>query len=62
MICKPFNCIFVHIPKAAGRSVEMFFMNKLKLDRENAQDRAQLLIIDNDDPFAINSFFDDREL
>ena len=29
MICRPFNCIFVHIPKAAGRSVEMYFMNKL---------------------------------
>ncbi len=50
MICKPFNCIFVHIPKAAGRSIEMFFMNKLDLDRENDADRAQLLIIDNDDP------------
>jgi hypothetical protein len=50
MICKPFNCLFVHIPKTAGRSVEMFFMNKLNLDRENAEDRAQLLITDNDDP------------
>ena len=50
MICKPFNCIFVHIPKTAGRSVEMFFMNKLKLDRDNDEDRAQLLINDNSDP------------
>lgn len=50
MICRPFNCIFVHIPKAAGRSVEMFFMNKLGLDRENEADRRELLIIDNDDP------------
>jgi len=50
MICRPFNCIFVHIPKAAGRSVEMYFMNKLGLDRENNSDRAQLLITDNDDP------------
>lgn len=50
MICRPFNCIFVHIPKTAGRSVEMFFMNKLGLDRENDSDRAQLLITDNDDP------------
>ena len=50
MICKPFNCIFVHIPKTAGRSVEMFFINKLKLDRDNEADRAQLLINDNDDP------------
>ena len=50
MICKPYNCIFVHIPKTAGRSVEMFFMNRLGLDRENDVDRAQLLLIDNDDP------------
>jgi len=50
MICKPFNCIFVHIPKTAGRSVEMFFMNKLGLNRENEADREKLLIIDNDDP------------
>ena len=50
MICKPFNCIFVHIPKTAGRSIEMFFMNKLGLDRENEDHRAQLLITDNDDP------------
>jgi hypothetical protein len=50
MICRPFNCIFVHIPKAAGRSIEMYFMNKLGLDRENDSDRAQLLITDNDDP------------
>ena len=50
MICKPFNCVFVHIPKTAGRSIEMFFMNKLNLDRENDEHRAQLLITDNDDP------------
>jgi hypothetical protein len=50
MICKPFNCIFVHIPKTAGRSVEMFFMNKLDLDRENDEHRKQLLITDNTDP------------
>jgi hypothetical protein len=50
MICKPYQCIFVHIPKTAGRSVEMYFMNKLNLSRENPDDRRQLLIIDNDDP------------
>ncbi len=50
MICKPFNCIFIHIPKAAGRSVEMFFMNRLNLDRENPDHRQQLLLVDNDDP------------
>jgi hypothetical protein len=50
MICKPYNCIFVHIPKAAGRSVEKFFLNKLGLNRENEADPEELLIIDNDDP------------
>ena len=50
MICRSFSCIFVHIPKAAGRSVEMFFMNKLGLNREDEADREELLLIDNDDP------------
>ncbi len=50
MICQPFRCIFVHIPKTAGRSVEMFFINELALDREDDSHRQQLLITDNDDP------------
>ena len=50
MICKPFNFIFVHIPKTAGRSVELFFLNKLGLNRENEADREELLIIKNDEP------------
>ena len=50
MICKPFKCIFVHIPKAAGRSVEKYFMDRLNLDRENAAHRRQLLLVNNDDP------------
>ena len=50
MICNPFRCIFVHIPKTAGRSIEMYFINKLNLDRENLSHREQLLITDNDDP------------
>jgi hypothetical protein len=50
MICESFSCIFVHIPKVAGRSIEKFFMNKLNLDRESAECREQLLITDNDDP------------
>ena len=50
MICRSFSCIFVHIPKTAGRSVEKFFLNKLGLDRDNADDRQQLLLVDNDDP------------
>lgn len=50
MICKAFECIFVHIPKAAGRSVEMYFMNRLNLDRENEAHREQMLLNDNGDP------------
>jgi hypothetical protein len=50
MICKPFKCIFVHIPKSAGRSVEKYFLDQLNLDRDKAKDREQLLLIDNDDP------------
>ncbi len=50
MICRPYNCIFVHIPKTAGRSVESFFLQRLGMDRENDADRTQLVIADNDDP------------
>jgi hypothetical protein len=50
MICKPFECIFVHIPKVAGQSIELFFMNRLGLDRDKESDRQQLLLTDNDDP------------
>ena len=50
MICRAFECIFVHIPKAAGRSVEMYFMNRLNLDRGNEAHREQMLLNDNDDP------------
>ena len=50
MICRAFECIFVHIPKAAGRSVEMYFMNRLNLDRDDETHRQQMLLNDNDDP------------
>jgi len=50
MICKPFKCIFVHIPKVAGQSIELFFMNQLGLERDNESHRQQLLLTDNDDP------------
>ena len=50
MICRSFNCIFIHIPKAAGRSIEQYFINRLNLDRENASHRQQLLLTDNSDP------------
>ena len=50
MICKPYKCIFVHIPKAAGRSVELYFLNKLGMSRDNESDRRALLLTDNNDP------------
>ena len=49
MICRSYQCIFVHIPKAAGRSVEMYFIKRLGLDRDNEEDRQELLLVDNDD-------------
>lgn len=50
MICRAVECIFVHIPKAAGQSVEMYFMNRLNLNRENEAHREQMLLHDNNDP------------
>ena len=47
MICRPYNCLFVHIPKAAGQSIEQYFMDRLGLDWE--KDRGQLLLGDNPD-------------
>jgi len=40
----------VHIPKAAGRSVEMYFINRLNMDRNSEEDRRELLLVSNDDP------------
>ena len=45
MICRAYNCLFVHIPKAAGQSIEQYFMDRLNLDWE--KDRDQLLLGDN---------------
>ncbi|MGB3621370.1 MAG: sulfotransferase family 2 domain-containing protein, partial [Ketobacter sp.] len=47
MICKEFKCIFVHVPKAAGMSVEHYFLNLLGMTWET---RAPLLLRPNDDP------------
>ena len=48
MICHPLQCIFVHVPKTAGQSVEQFFMDQQGLDWNN--DRDKLLLQNNTDP------------
>ena len=48
MICREYNCLFVHIPKAAGQSIEQFFMDRLGLDWD--RDREQMLLQANNDP------------
>jgi hypothetical protein len=47
MICHDYRCVFVHIPKTAGISVEHVFLNLLGLTWET---RAPLLLRPNDDP------------
>jgi hypothetical protein len=47
MICRPFKCLFVHVPKTAGQSVEQFFMDRMGLDWDS--DRAEVLLGDNPD-------------
>lgn len=44
MICKDFKCVFVHIPKVAGQSIEYFFYSLLGVKRET------LLLGHNEDP------------
>lgn len=48
MICDSHQCIFVHIPKTAGQSIEQFFMDRLDLDWD--EDREALSLQDNDNP------------
>ena len=47
MICRPFKCLFVHVPKTAGQSVEQFFMDRMGLDWD--ADRGEVLLGDNPD-------------
>lgn len=48
MICNEHRCIFVHIPKVAGQSIEQFFMQRQGLDWE--LDRETLYLHANNDP------------
>lgn len=42
MICQPLSCLYVHIPKTAGQSIEQFFMDKLGLSWDTGRDRLLL--------------------
>ena len=47
MICHPYRCVFIHIPKTAGISIEHVFLRLVGLTWES---RAPLLLRGNDDP------------
>lgn len=49
MLSRPFRTVFVHIPKTAGQSVELVFLEAHGLTWEN---RGELLLRRNDDPAA----------
>ena len=46
MISHKHKCIFIHVPKVAGQSIESSFINDLNLTWEN---RKELLLMDNPD-------------
>lgn len=47
MLCHEFKCIFVHVPKVAGQSVERYFLGLAGLDWQR---RSALLLRSNNDP------------
>ena len=47
MISHKFRCIFVHVPKTAGQSIEHFFLN---LQQLTLREKHQLLLRKNTDP------------
>lgn len=47
MICHPYRCVFVHVPKTAGMSIEHVFLGLQGLTWEK---RSALLLRHNDDP------------
>jgi len=46
MYCQEYNCLFVHIPKTAGKSIESFFLSLLGLSWDQ---RSSLLLKYNND-------------
>jgi hypothetical protein len=47
MICNECKCLFVHIPKTAGQSIEQVFIDLLGLSWKK---RSKLLLVENKDP------------
>ena len=47
MICGEYRCLFVHVPKTAGMSIEQVFLQRVGLTWKT---RAPLLLGGNDDP------------
>lgn len=49
MICRDYHCLYVHVPKTAGQSIEQFFCDRLGLDWDSEEDRSRLLLQTNED-------------